>query len=62
MKPRTLSVHRISEEQLRRLMHVVQGICLHENGYCVCRCDGWSQAVAVLEGYLRGNARKETGM
>ena len=32
---------------------------LHTNGYCVCRCDGWEQAVAVLEGYLRGKARKE---
>ena len=35
---------------------------LHGNGYCVCRCDGWEQAVAVLEGYLRGNARREAGV
>ena len=35
---------------------------LLENGYCACRCDGWEQAVAVLEGYLRGRARKEAGM
>ena len=34
---------------------------LRANGYCVCRCDGWNEAVAVLEGYLRGNAKKEAG-
>lgn len=34
---------------------------LHANGYCVCRCDGWNEAVAVLEGYLRGNTKKEAG-
>ena len=49
MKPRTLSVHRISEEQLRRLMHVVQGICLHENGYFVIAEDiDWLIVLHVL--------------
>lgn len=27
---------------------------LSENGYCVHRCDGWQEAVRVLEDYLRG--------
>lgn len=27
---------------------------LSENGYCVRRCDGWQEAVRVLEDYLRG--------
>ena len=35
---------------------------LDKNGYCVSRCDGWEQAVAVLEGYLRGNVRREAGV
>lgn len=27
---------------------------LSGNGYCVHRCDGWQEAVRVLEDYLRG--------
>ena len=35
MKRRTLQIHRISEEQLRRLMHVAQGLRLRSNNYVI---------------------------
>ena len=35
MKRRTLQIYRISEEQLRRLMHVAQGLRLRSNNYVI---------------------------
>ena len=35
MKRRTLHIHRISEEQLRGLMHVAQGLRLRSNNYVI---------------------------
>ena len=35
MKRRTLHIHRISEEQLRGLMHVAQGLRLRSNNYFI---------------------------
>ena len=35
MKRRTLQIYRISEEQLRRLMHLAQGLRLRSNNYVI---------------------------
>ncbi|MBR4057875.1 MAG: VRR-NUC domain-containing protein [Oscillospiraceae bacterium] len=34
---------------------------LDQNGYCVCRCDGARQAIAVLEAYMRGRLKLRSG-
>ena len=49
MKRRQLTIHRISEEQLRGLMHVAQGLCLRENNYFIITEDiDWLIVIHVL--------------
>ena len=46
---RQLTIHRISEEQLRGLMHVAQGLCLRENNYFIITEDiDWLIVLHVL--------------
>lgn len=46
---RVLTIHRISEEQLRGLMHVAQGLCLRENNYFIITEDiDWLIVIHVL--------------
>ena len=49
MKKRILQVHRISEEQLRGLMHVAQGLRLRSNNYVIIAEDiDWYIVLHVL--------------
>lgn len=49
MKKRILQVHRISEEQLRGLMHVAQGLRLRSNNYVIIAEDiDWYIVLLVL--------------
>jgi hypothetical protein len=49
MKRRTLQIYRISEEQLRGLMHVVQGLRLRSNNYVIIAEDtDWLIILNVL--------------
>ena len=49
MKRRLLTIQRISEEQLRGLMHVAQGLCLRENNYFIITEDAdWLIVLHVL--------------
>ena len=49
MKRRTLHIHRISEEQLRGLMHVAQGLRLRSNNYVIIADDiDWYIVLYVL--------------
>ena len=49
MKKRVLQVHRISEEQLRGLMHVAQGLRLRSNNYVIIAEDiDWYIVLLVL--------------
>ena len=46
---RVLQINRISEEQLRGLMHVAQGLCLRENNYFIITEDiDWLIVIHVL--------------
>ena len=46
---RQLTIRRISEEQLRGLMHVAQGLCLRENNYFIITEDiDWLIVIHVL--------------
>lgn len=49
MRRRELTIHRISEEQLHGLMHVVQGICLRENNdFIIVENTDWLIVLHVL--------------
>jgi hypothetical protein len=49
MKRRVLNIHRISEEQLRGLMHVAQGLRLRSNNYFIIAEDiDWYIVLYVL--------------
>ena len=49
MKPRKLCIRRISEEQLRGIMHVAQSLCLRENHYFIIAEDiDWLIVLFVL--------------
>jgi hypothetical protein len=49
MKRRVLCIHRISEEQLRGLMHVAQGVRLRSNNYVIIAEDiDWIIVLHVL--------------
>jgi hypothetical protein len=49
MKRRVLQINHISEEQLRGLMHVAQGLCMRENNYFIITEDiDWLIVIHVL--------------
>jgi hypothetical protein len=49
MTQRVLCIRRISEEQLRGLMHLAQGLCLRENNYFIITEDiDWLIVLHVL--------------